>query len=187
MDKNGLFKTPPFKSIDITDTILVKPNYPTVKPREIIEGPGILDGLPYDGTIVYNKSSQEYQDQYIEEAPNLSKDDLKEMLPKGWEFSESPDKKHTHVTDPETAKYIKDFIKNNADLAYSKELKKYNPKGYRIRIDAPDDKTNYTHIHKYNSKGQSINKAGEVISHPMHIFRTVNSFRVRKDKDIENE
>ncbi|MBT2217981.1 transposase [Virgibacillus dakarensis] len=65
----------------------------------------------------------------------MTKSELKANLPEGWTFHENNGRVH-----------IKDANKN-----------------FRIRIDPPDKKTPYQHMHIYDEKGKPLDINGNVV------------------------
>ena len=72
------------------------------------------------------------------EISGLTPEQLKRSLPNGWTYNSSPNGKFIHIKDGRGA--------------------------YRIRIDPPDRLTRYTHIHIFDSKGNSLDISGNIVS-----------------------
>ena len=83
-----------------------------------------------------SNSSISLQNKTPREIANMSREQLEESIPDGWDFQNHNGRIH-----------IRDSNGN-----------------FRIRIDPPDKVTNYTHIHVYDEWGNSLDEFGNIVS-----------------------
>lgn len=97
----------------------------------------IADSLGSGGGGVTPGSSKKLDEMTPAELVKLTPQQFQEALPEGWTYNQSPDGRYIHIRDVSGK--------------------------YRIRIDPPDNVTNYNHIHIFDVDGNALDINGNIV------------------------